>query len=605
MSKDKLKQFQKSLVSEYLKKSQYIFLLFSLIVGFLTVTSIGIVQLFLGDYPRAMYDFVSLIPFVIFFYLFLVKKKINATTIAALSGILISVIPAFYSGGIYGSALVYHLLIPVLVAFLVRFEHGRFLLLTYLLIIGSMFVLQLSGIVSTYFETGPLMIVVLNGFLLTVFCGFLSHRQERILFALNRERYFDSLTGYPNRKRLLRDLSIMDKPALLLVNIDNFKEVNDIFGYRDGDKILIKTADSLQSLLDDGGIVYRLSGADFGILLDIPDECEDCKKDFLTREVRNLLSNIEPVLIEEYAVNVEVSIGISYSPVSNIIRMISDSDIALQEAKRNPAKFVFYVPDLETERIFKADLEWKNEIEQAISEKRVFPFYQPIIENKSGQIIKYECLARLLNNKGSIHLPAEFLPIAQRNNLYPKITRSILKQAFESLNLHKRGISINLGASDLTDNFTRQYIVTLLNQYSHLGELIQFEILESEKIEDPSLIQDFIKEIKQFNCTTAIDDFGSGYSNFDYLSKYDIDMVKIDGSLIKNLDTDKRSFKLVANMVQFCRELNLKTVAEYVHNEAVFEKVQSLGIDYSQGFYFAKPAPIDEIEIHQSEHTAL
>lgn len=600
MSNEKLKQFQKSLVSEYLKKSQNIFLLFSLIVGFVTVGSIGVVQFFLGDYPRAIYDFVSLIPFVIFFYLFLVKKKVNATTIASLSGILFSTIPAFYSGGIYGSALIYHLLIPVLVAFLVRFEHGRFLFMTYLLIITGVYVLQLTNVQKTYFETGPLSVVVLNAYVLTVFCGFISHRQERILFALNRERYFDSLTGYPNRKRMLRDLSIMDHPALLLVNIDNFKEVNDIFGYRDGDNILIRTADSLQALLDDG-IVYRLSGADFGILLEIPDQCEDCQKDFLTREVRNLLSNIEPVNIEEYAVNIQVSIGISYSPVSNIMRMISDSDIALQEAKHNPAKFVFYVPNLETERIFKADLQWKNEIEQAISEKRIFPFYQPIIDNKSRQIVKYECLARLLNNKGSIHLPGEFLPIAQRNNLYPKITRSILKQAFESLNLHNHGISINLGASDLTDSFTRQYIVTLLNQFSHLGECIQFEILESEVIQDPSVIQQFIAEVKEFNCTTAIDDFGSGYSNFDYLSKYDIDMVKIDGSLIKHLDSDNKSFKLVANMVQFCKELNLKTVAEYVHNEAVFEKVQSLGIDYSQGFYFAKPAPIDELEVYQKD----
>lgn len=600
MRTERLKQFQKTLVSEYLYRSQFLFLMISLISGFITVGGIGVIQWMQGDYNRAIYDFISLAPFLIFFFLFFVKKKLNLTTIASLSGILFSTIAGFYTGGVYGSALVYHFLIPVLIAFLLRFEQGIYLFITYLIILTSVLILQLTDFLSTVFEIGQLIVVVFNAYLLTTFCAFISHRQEKVLFALNRERFLDSLTGYPNRTRMLRDLSGMQQPALLLVNIDNFKEVNDIFGYRDGDEILIKTADYLQDLLDQG-IVYRLSGSDFGILLELNEDDSEILKDILTKQVRKLLSSMEPLSLTEKSLTVDISIGVAFSPVSNVQRMISDCDIALQEAKHNQAKFVFYAPDLETERIFKADLKWKKELEQAIIEKRVFPYYQPIVKNQSGEVEKYECLARFLNNKGSIHLPNEFLPIAQRNNLYSKITRSMLKQVLESINLHKRGVSINLSAIDLNDSFTRHYILTLLNQYKDIGDFVQFEILESEKAASIELIRDFIAEVKEFNCTIAIDDFGSGYSNFDYLSKYDIDVVKIDGSLIKNLHIDKRSYMLVSNILNFCRELNIKTVAEYVHSKEIFDIVKSLGIDYSQGFYFSKPCPIDQLQTFYDE----
>jgi EAL domain-containing protein (putative c-di-GMP-specific phosphodiesterase class I) len=188
------------------------------------------------------------------------------------------------------------------------------------------------------------------------------------------------------------------------------------------------------------------------------------------------------------------------------------------------------------------------------------------------------------------------LDISKKGGYYSKITSMILDNSFAAIKQTNIDISINISALDIEQEPTRQKIFNLLKEYKNDANRVVFELLEDEGVKDFDIIKEFIKDVKKYGVKIAIDDFGAGYSNFERLLDYQPDILKIDGCLIKNITQDNYSLSVVKTVVTFAKEQNIQTVAEIVENEETFELLANLGIDYTQGYYFGKPEPLDSIK---------
>ncbi len=234
------------------------------------------------------------------------------------------------------------------------------------------------------------------------------------------------------------------------------------------------------------------------------------------------------------------------------------------------------------------NLNWEKKIKSAIEEKRIIPFFQPIINNKTGEIEKYETLIRMIDEDKKIISPYLFLQPSKKYKLYNYLTKIMIEKAFEVFKDINKEFSINISVDDILDESTNNFIIKKLKYYKN-PERVVFEILESEGIENYSKVMDFIMDIKACGGKIAIDDFGSGYSSFEHILKLNPDYLKIDASMIKNITRDKNSEIITTTIVEFARKIGLKTIAEFVHSEEVYEKVKNIGVDYSQGYYLGEP----------------
>jgi len=199
---------------------------------------------------------------------------------------------------------------------------------------------------------------------------------------------------------------------------------------------------------------------------------------------------------------------------------------------------------------------------------------------------------RMVDENGEYIAPVYFLELANKNKLYSELTKIIINKTFDIFENLDYIVSINLSVDDILN----QEIITLITQrlsQSDIGNKIVFEIIESEGIENFKSVVEFINEVKPYGCKISIDDFGTGYSNFEYLMKLKVDYIKIDASMIKNIDVNNESKIITETIVDFAKKLNIKTVGEFVYSKEVFETIQAVGVDYAQGYYFGKPALIN------------
>jgi len=237
----------------------------------------------------------------------------------------------------------------------------------------------------------------------------------------------------------------------------------------------------------------------------------------------------------------------------------------------------------------KKNLDVMKMVKKALDDYKILSYFQPIVNNKTQQVEKYESLVRLIDEDGSVVSPYEFLGVSKRGSYYNKITTRVLENSFEILKTIRTELSINLSTLDIEKNETRELIYSLLETNKKDCNRLVFELLEDERVKDFATIKTFIQKVKSMGVSIAIDDFGAGYSNFERLLEFEPDLLKIDGSLIKNIITDKYSQNIVETIVAFAKRQNIKTIAEYVENQDIFDYLNNLGVDYSQGYYFGKP----------------
>ena len=409
--------------------------------------------------------------------------------------------------------------------------------------------------------------------------------------------YTDRETGLPNRTKLLQDFKTGNHTGIILINIDSFKQINAFFGPRCGDYILKSFASRLQELVANGkdlfsnlAGLYKLPSDEFAILL---------KRHIDESWLRFYLKTLSEFATEQIfhfegqEITLNVSLGAAtdrcvdsdQAQVHEIL--LSSANIALQLAKEQKKDALIYDESIRVREDYEQNITWAKSLKEALAENRIVPYFQPIVNNSTGKIEKFECLVRLIDERGRPIRPDKYLNLSKKLKLYPKITSRIIEQSFEASKNADVSVSINLSYEDIINSETTSFIKDKLSEYG-IADKVCFELLESESIDNYRQVYEFINDLKDMGCGIAIDDFGTGYSNFEHLLRLNVDTVKIDGSLIRNIDKDESALIMTRGIVGFAKKLGLTTIAERVHSKQVFETVVEIGIDYSQGFYFGQ-----------------
>ncbi len=443
-----------------------------------------------------------------------------------------------------------------------------------------------KAIFITYASTGFSSIFII----MLIYVAYLLLKVERSrlkLLELNQKLqnslFTDELTGLPNRLAFYssRPESKRER-CLILINIDGFKRVNDVYGSSFGDSLLVDLGKFIKTWIesrDIGAQVFRLGADDFGILI------EDGTNHFALNTARELVRDVEnhTFVIDRININLDVSAGVSCEEP-----LLEKADMAMKHVKSSREKVAIYTEELgkNVERNLNTTLLLK----EAIVEDRVVLHFQKVVDTFTGKTHYYECLVRIKDREGKLIYPGEFLEVAKESKHYRYLTQRVLSRAFEVFKHKDVMFSVNISAEDISDKNVSAFIYELLSANREITNRLIFEILESESIKNYEEAKIFFENVRNFGAKLAIDDFGSGYSNFSHIAELYPDFIKIDGTLIEGLIKSRQNWEVVATIVEFCKRLGIESVAEFVSNANIYERVKKLGIAYSQGFYISKPS---------------
>lgn len=409
---------------------------------------------------------------------------------------------------------------------------------------------------------------------------------------LKKRLYYDDLTLLRNNKALDRDIKHKDSVVLILLDIDAFEDINELYGFMNANIILKEVANALKTFEQNYNVIaYRLSGDIFCLAntTNMPFEDISILLDKLTQTFTNKKIYVESLKTE---VIISMSMGISLFQDEPL----PSAATALRKAKAlNQSHFVFN-NELRSKELIVQSLYWREKIKEAIEQDKIIPFYQPIV-NKNKEIIKYETLMRIKDQKegeSPIYItPDKFLGISFKTKQYLELSRTIVSKSLDNLHKTDKQITINLSFKDILNydflDFLDEKLLELDIEEQHR---LVFEILESENLSNYNFLEEFINKYKQQGIKIAIDDFGSGYSNFIRVIRLKPDYIKIDGSLIKNIDKDTNSYEIVKSIVAFSKPLGIKVIAEFVHSKEIFDLLNDLNIDEFQGYFLGKPKAI-------------
>lgn len=415
----------------------------------------------------------------------------------------------------------------------------------------------------------------------------------------------DALTGLINRREFEERLehSIEQarvnqyEHALLYMDLDQFKVVNDTCGHAAGDELLRQITSLLQSQMRKHDTLARLGGDEFAVLL------EYCSSDEAHNVAENLCEAVEAYRFTWEGNSFVVGVSIGLVPINKnsgsigVVLSIADSACyAAKEAGRN--RIHSYQEDDTTVAQRHGEMRWVSRITQGLEENNFTLYRQSITPvsslNEGGD--HYEVLIRMKDEEGGLAMPNSFLPAAERYNLMPKIDRWVLRTIFEWLNDSKEALdqlemcSINLSGHSFGDDKFLQYTINLFEKHNIQPSKICFEITETATIVNLTSATRFIRSLKKKGCRFALDDFGSGMSSFLYLKNLPVDFLKIDGGFVKDITHDPMDLALVRSINDIGHVVGMQTIAEFVENEEVLKKLKVLGVDYAQGYYFGQPS---------------
>ena len=420
---------------------------------------------------------------------------------------------------------------------------------------------------------------------------------------LNYLATHDSLTGLFNRhyseehlKKISQDLEYAQAHALIYIDLDHFKIINDTFGHQQGDDLLKEISQLILKKTRKTDVVCRLGGDEFAIFL---HKVTPQKVLQTAQAIQNVISDFS-FLIHEQRINLGCSIGIAMidGTLNKIDEYFKRADIALYVAKgrgRNLIHFYNTSDDVSSE--LKNRINIAQKVRTAIRENRLVLFFQPIFDVKKNQISHYEALVRLKEKDGTLVFPGDFIPAMESVGEMHILDRWIIKLATKALQEYPvlTNIAINLSAQAFKD----ESLVPIIMENLHLTQVdpgrITFELTESASLFNLQITKDVIQQLHHLGCSFSVDDFGSGFSSFAYLKELQADYIKLDGSFIRNLEHDPMDQALVKSMVQVIQAIGKKAVAEYVENEAILKLLIDMGIDYAQGYHIGHPQPVDLI----------
>ncbi|HEX4599414.1 MAG TPA: EAL domain-containing protein [Burkholderiaceae bacterium] len=436
-----------------------------------------------------------------------------------------------------------------------------------------------------------------------------SRRAERFMMHL---AYHDSLTALPNREYFHQRLSevLADRAsgaaqhAVMYIDLDQFKIVNDTCGHSAGDQLLRQLAHLLQTTLRKGDVLARLGGDEFGVLLIGCDPEQACQ---VAEKLRATVATFR-FFWDSRVFTVGASIGVvpidgDAVPLATVLSAADAACYAAKDSGRNQVQV--YRPENEELRRRRTEMGWVNRITRALDDRRFRLRYQPIVALSAhpGPIEHLEMLVSMVDEKGASIAPDAFIPAAERYNLMPSVDRWVIDSVLRFLGglpegaHHLRTCCINLSGASLTDEHLLHYILGKLAEYGVSPRLVCFEITETATIANMNRALRLISELRARGCRFALDDFGTGLASFAYLKHLPVDFLKIDGTFVKDIVRDPVSLAIVKATNEIGHALGIKTIAEYVEDVETLEALRQLGVDYGQGFGIARPKPLESFEI--------
>ena len=419
----------------------------------------------------------------------------------------------------------------------------------------------------------------------------------------------DALTGLVNRSEferlLLHNLEQATQQkrhcALLYLDLDQFKVVNDTCGHAAGDKLLKQLASILSGQLREQDAFGRLGGDEFGVIL--PD-CEPSGAIKVAKKLRESTGEFR-FLWQEKTFAIGVSIGVvcitdHFAHTDALLQAADEACYAAKDSGRN--RIHVYEPDDDTLEQRRGEMRWVSRLHAALEEDR-FRLYAQTIAGTGGNAdpgLHYEILIRMVDENGELVPPGRFVPAAERYGIMPSIDRWVVRNVIDWLSAHERHLdelsfcSINLSAPTFSDPEFPYFIKDLIENSGVPPEKLCFEITETSAISNFNQALKLISALKEKKCLFALDDFGSGMSSFGYLKNLPVDFLKIEGSFVRDIVSDNTSLALVRSINDIGHVMGKKTIAEFVEDDAVFALVSQLGIDYAQGYGISKPMPLDE-----------
>ena len=429
--------------------------------------------------------------------------------------------------------------------------------------------------------------------------------EDRIVYLAER----DALTGLFNRRRFLEELEssiayvkrFNQQAALLFIDLDEFKYINDTLGHQSGDDCLLSVSRCLSNAIREIDVLARLGGDEFAIILPSTTG-EDAKQ-----VAENLIATLgkEMLLPVELSMRMSGSIGITLFPEHGTTpsELLAKADAAMYAAKRNGRNQVHVYQIEDTEILnMQNKIHWEDLIRRALDENHFILHYQPVIHLASGQIAHYEALLRMQDNDELI-FPGAFLNTAERFNLIQEIDKWVLRKGIEAqANSIKNGAPVSIAMNLSGRHFGHQDVMHLVKdavkEYGADPSSLIFEVTETAAVENLNQARSFIESLRSLGCRFALDDFGMGYSSFHYLKNLPVDIVKIDGSFVRSLHLNEFDRIIVKAMSDLATGMNISTVAEFVENEEICVLLEKLGVDYGQGYHLGMP---DRQFIHERE----
>jgi len=399
-------------------------------------------------------------------------------------------------------------------------------------------------------------------------------------------------TNIPNKNALFEDLSTFINPKLLLCKIEDYELLEEFYSEEIATKIEIEFSKVMLTFFPQNISITKSYHTSEGEFVFIFDDSDHTFTDDLSYEAFHVFqNNIKSHIINLNGYEYDLSVILSYS--YGDVSLFEHARVGLNYAIKKDKEFIVANSIInKVKEKSKKNVQTIKMIKQAIVKDNIVSYYQPIYCYKTKRIEKYESLVRLIDDHNKIIPPNEFLDVGKKAKYYSKITKKVIDDTLRQLETTNNHICINLSALDIDDRSTRIHLVKAFGNCPELSSRLTFELLEDEIFKNYDLLSSFISDAKQRGIKIAIDDFGTGYSNFERLQDFQPDILKIDGSLIKNIATNTYCKKIVETIHSFAQKINVKTVAEFVSDEEIFNEVKSIGIDYAQGYYIGKPKEV-------------
>ncbi|MDY0233463.1 MAG: EAL domain-containing protein [Sulfurimonas sp.] len=406
---------------------------------------------------------------------------------------------------------------------------------------------------------------------------------------LELNTYTHFLSALPNRNRLLEDSNTYEFKQMALLNIDKFQKFNDVYGEDIGNIALKLSANFLNSKISDSStFLYHIGGDEFVVA--VKDSIK-LNNTLFIKKIEDILNcyKRESFIYEDKKFNFMMSAGLAFSGSK---KMMAYADMALKDAKKRNVGMSIFNDDKELEKLHKEDMECHEKLSFALENDNVISYFQPISAIQNAFLeTKYESLVRIRDKDGSIIAPFRFLDVAKQNRIYYKITKAVIKNTFEAISKYDIHCSINISMEDIENDRTLEMLYSKFDEFEYNHNLT-IELLETEEFKDYKRVYDFCVKVRSYGIKIALDDFGSGYSNFSHVLNLPIDYIKIDSSLISNIDRDLNSQLMVSTIVGLAHKLKIHTIAEFVSSKEILDVVKSLNVDFAQGYYIGKPQEI-------------